>query len=305
MLNRAVKKYLAIRRTLGFKLHSHERLLSNFASFAAARGERHVRSKSAIEWAAAASSPVERDWRLSVLSGFACHARAEDLSHEVPPKRWFGGRRQRPLPYIFSRDDVRLLLEAATSLRPTGSRRPHTYRTLFGLLVSTGLRISEALALRLDDVTPDGLVIRRTKFRKSRMVPLHQSTAAVLRCYITQERCLGGICVDDHLFVSLRGRRYSYGAVRDTFVGLLLSIGLDPTGRTPRPHLHCLRHTFAVRALERCPIRRGRETIERQMCALSTYLGHSHVADTYWYLEATPQLMIDIAKTCEAFHERA
>lgn len=305
MLRPAIEDYLALRRSLGFKLSQHERLLGSFAAFAATRAESFVRSATAVEWAAMATSPVERDWRLSVLQRFALHARADNLEYEVPPLRIFGGSKRRPTPFIFAPEEIRRLLAATATLRPTGSRRAPTYRMLFGLLACAGLRISEALGLQLDDVTEDGLVIRKTKFRKSRIVPLHESSSTRLHHYITRERCLGGPCVDDHLFVSARGRGYCYAAVRSTFSSLLRKIGLDPAHREPRPRLHSFRHTFAVRALERCPAGRDRDLIEREMLALSTYLGHGRLSDTYWYLEATPQLMVDIADACAVFEEKA
>lgn len=298
MLTRAVASYLEVRRALGFRLCVPERLLRSFARFAAAREEVHVRAQTAIDWAALGTSAAQRARRLESVIQLARHVRAEDDAHELPPVGVFGpARRPRRPPFIFARADVGRLLAAASRLGPPGSLRPHTYRTLFALLAATGLRISEALALRLDDVTPDGLVIRQTKFRKYRLVPLHESAVVALGRYLAQRRSVGGC--DTHVFVSCRGRPFAYITVFKTFRTLVRAIGLPPGpgGRTAR--LHDLRHTFAVRALEACP--HDRDRITRHMLALSTYLGHSHVAHTYWYLEATPHLMGDIAATCEAF----
>ena len=161
----------------------------------------------------------------------------------------------------------------------------------------TGLRISEALALRFKDVTPDGLVIRETKYRKSRLVPLHETTTSALQGYLAK-RCDLALD-DDHLFVSRRRRPLSYFTVVDTFHQLLGAAGIPADPDRPRPRLMDLRHTFASRALETCPD--GRDNIRRHMLALTTYMGHARVKSTYWYLSRTPQLMGDIAETCETF----
>jgi integrase len=163
------------------------------------------------------------------------------------------------------------------------------------LLAGTGLRVSEAIQLRYPDLTADGLHVRESKFHKSRLVPLHDTAQAGIERYLTRRRRVAG--GDDHLFVSHRGRPLSYSAVSCAFGTLRQTLGLDarPGGR--RPTLHALRHTFAVRALEACPD--GRDRIAQHTLALSTYLGHSKVAATYWYLEATPHLMRDIAEACE------
>lgn len=185
----------------------------------------------------------------------------------------------------------------ASRLGPSGSLRPHMYRTLFALLACTGLRISEALALQFGDITPNGLLIRKTKFHKARLVPLHETAVDGLEDYLIRRRRVGG--ADNHVFISLRGQGVRYYTVYETFRSLVQALGLEPETGRPSPHLHSLRHSFAVRVLEACP--QGRDCINRHMLALSTYLGHSRVTDTYWYLETTPQLMVDIADACERF----
>lgn len=189
------------------------------------------------------------------------------------------------------------LLRAATRLEPLDSLRPHTYSTLFALLAVSGLRISEALNLRFEDITADGLLIRRTKFQKSRLVPLHPTAVAGLERYLQRRKRTAA--TDDHVFLSLRGRRLSRNAVFETFDQLRKTIGLDRGRGGRRPRIHDLRFRFAVRALETCP--EGRDNVGRHMLALSTYMGHTHIRYTYWYLQATPQLMRDIAEACECF----
>ena len=172
-----------------------------------------------------------------------------------------------------------------------------TYNTFFALLACTGLRVSEAIHLCFQDVTADGLVVRCSKFRKSRLVPLHETTQAGLEPYLKRRRAFTAL--DDHLFVSLRRRPLLLHDAETAFHDIIEKIGLPRGEGLPRPTIHSLRHTFAVRALETCPD--GRDRITKHMLALSTYLGHSKVADTYWYLEATPDLMRNIADSCQSF----
>jgi integrase len=196
---------------------------------------------------------------------------------------------------IYTPDDIQRLLRAAAELTPNGSLRPATYVTLFSLLVSTGIRICEALSLQIGDVTRDGLLIRNTKFRKSRLVPLHASAREGLERYLTRRRQVGGD--DDSLFISLRGTRLAYPTVCAVFLGLTRSIGLRGGPATSGPCIHDFRHTFAVRALESC--QGGKDEVARHMLALSTYLGHAHPSDTYYYLQATPKLMEATARAGE------
>lgn len=295
MLNQVIDDYLNIRRTAGFELKVDEGLLRNYARFAAARSETHVRRQTAMEWAAQAPSPDQRERRLGMLRRFAEHARAEEPTHEHVPQHVFAHQRRRVLPTLLSPEQLQQLLDATARLRPKGSLRPLTYYSLFGLLAATGLRISEALHLRLDDVTADGLLVRKTKFHKSRLVPLHETTDAALARYREQRKAVGG--GDDHVFISTTGGALTYAMANGTFHYLIASINLasGPDQRPPR--IHDLRHYFALKALESC--NGGRGAVARQMMALSTYLGHARVADTYWYLQATPHLMHGIADACE------
>jgi len=297
MLMKMIEAYLAVRRAVGFKLRTEEYLLRRFVEFAAIRGDSHVRSQTVLDWATSASSPHERERRLRVVAAFARHARADDAAHEIPTVGLFAcRRRERPLPHIYSPSEFRSILRAASQLGPRGTLRPHTYYTLFGLLMCTGLRISEALALRLTDVTADGLMVRETKFRKTRLVPLHETAVVALERYI---RCRTNVSSEsDHLFVSLQGRSLRYKRVSRTFLEIVRGLGMH-AGRGHRgPRLHDMRHTLAVRVLESSSD--SRDHIGQQVQALSTYLGHGGVAATYWYLQVTPQLMKDLADACEA-----
>lgn len=301
MLNDTIECYLRLRRALGVSYEKTETRLCSFARFAEQSGDTHVRSETAIAWASSSSSPLERDYRLRAVARFARHAHSLDESHEVPPEAHFAHRYLRPTPYIFLRQDIPRLVAAAQLLPPAGSPRPLTFGALFALLAATGLRISEALALRFADLTVDGLVIRQTKFHKSRLVPLHETAVCGLERYLHHRR--GFDTEDDHVFVGMRGKRLAAACARSVFHKLVDQLGLDRGPDQPTPQLHSLRHTFAVRVLESSPYERGQ--VDRFLLALSTYLGHSSVANTYWYLEATPQLLRDISRACEAFRQEA
>jgi len=296
MLTQSVESYLAVRRACGFQLKSESNFLRRFALFSEARGKHHVCSETAIEWAGLAKSVHQRARRLGQVIRFARYLRAEDQSHELPPPFFGSEKRPRPIPYIFSQENIQRLIQAASQSGYRTLRR-QTYSTLFALLACTGLRVSEAIRLRFDDMTSDGLVIRGSKFRKSRLVPLHETAQAGLERYLNQRRSYAPF--DDHVFVSLRRKSLLVKDVETAFQTAVDKIGLQRGPGLPRPTPHSLRHTFAVRALEACPD--DRDTITKHMLALSTYLGHSKVSETYWYLEATPDLMRDISKCCENF----
>ncbi len=297
MLMQAVDTYLAVRRMAGFALVPIEAYLRHFARCATARGDTHVVTTTAIDWASLAPSEAQRHYRLQIVVRFARFMAAEDSRHQIPPDRLFRGRRQRPIPYIFSDEEVQQLLVEARRLGPSGTLRPHTYSTLFGLLAVTGMRISEARSLHLKDLTADGLIIRQAKFHKSRLLPLHETTREALERYLDHRQHVAG--ADPHLFVTRRHGKLSRTVVTQTFHQVLKAASIPHESGRRRPRLIDLRHTFAVRSLEQAP--ETRDHIGRHTLALTTYMGHTTVASTFWYLERTPQLMVDIALTCEAF----
>jgi integrase len=221
---------------------------------------------------------------------------AENGRHQVPAADALGRAKvKRRPPYIYSSDEIVRLLRAAAALQPAGSFRSITYATLFGLVAATGVRIAEALSLQLDDVTPDGLVIRETKFHKTRLLPLHATTRRALERYLLARREV--VVAECALFMSTAGKSLSYSTVRGVFLQLLDRTNLRGAHGGRDPRIHDLRHTFAVRSLEQC--RHGRIAVDRHILGLSTYLGHAHVTDTYWYLQATPVLIGQIAKAGE------
>lgn len=291
----AVRAYVAIRRALGYRFVEPERVLRHFARFAESRHERFVRSQSALDWASRGANPEQRCTRLQTVARFARYSHAEDSRHQVPPDNAFPYRKVRPRPHIYSDEEIIRLLEESARLGPAGSLRPLTYNTLFGLLAVTGLRLSEALRLRFEDVGVDGLMIRETKFHKSRLVPLHCSGEAALKRYLSVRREFP--TNDPHLFISLAGHPLRKDTVGPVFRSLRPKIGLLKGRGAHAPRIHDLRHSFCVKALLRCPS--GPDRVDRHMLAVSTYLGHTDVASTFWYLQATPELMVGISHSSE------
>jgi integrase len=291
-----IESYLALRRSAGYVLSNAEYLLRSYANFATDRQQQYIRTSTVIEWASLAVSPAQRHTRYQTVCNFAQHVRLEETQHELPQPNHFGHRKIRRIPHIYSPEEIDRLILAARQLLSPDAVRPQTYATLIGLLAATGLRVSEALHLRVSDVTPDGLLIRKTKFQKTRLVPLHETATAGLQRYLMQ--CREGRAADDHVFVGDSDQPLRYGTVYRVFGTLLNSAGLLPS-RGHRPRIHELRHTFAVRALESTPA--GRQRVGQHMLALATYLGHVNIDSTYWYLESTPELLADIAAAGEVF----
>jgi integrase/recombinase XerD len=292
-LRKAVRHYLALRRGLGFKMYRTGRWLPDFVSFLEKRGVSRITNDLAVQWATLPRGvqPVYWASRLCTVRLFALHWSATDPKTEVPPPDLLPYRVNRRTPYLYSPRQVTLLLRAASRLEPAMKLRQWTYPTLLGLLSVTGLRISEALALDRDavDLAQGLLTIRGTKFGKSRLVPLHSSTRSALGRYAKRRDEVFSTLKTPAFFVSNRGTRLSWWAVRWTFIKLSCQVGLRKPSDSHGPRLHDFRHGFAVGTLLRWY--RARLDVDRMMPLLSTYLGHSHTADTYWYLSATPELL--------------
>jgi integrase len=299
MLIDDVDRYIELRRSLGFKLAKMARHLAAFARYAIDQGDIHVRRETASAWVTAVSStPRSHQRRLREIALFARFLHAEDRAHEVPYHHPNNSPATRPAPYIYTPEELVRMLDAAGNLpcQKSSPLRPHIYVTLIGLLASTGLRISEALNLKLGDLQPDGVLhVRQTKFNKSRLVPMHASVVEALQAYLKVRRRFAG--TDDHVFLSVDAGQLGHGTVRGNFSLILRKAGVGQD-RSRRPRIHDLRHTFATRVLEQCAMRR--DDVARDFVALSTYLGHADIRHTYWYLEATPDLMADIATAAEA-----
>jgi integrase len=293
ILHKAVHEYIEMRRSLGFKLNDAEAGLHKFVAFLEQQGASHITIKLAMQWAQENPSARPAEWarRLSFVRGFARYWSATDPQTEVPPWGLLPHRPRRAQPYLYSDEEIRLLLEATPQLPSLRGLPSKTYYCLLGLLSVTGLRISEALHLRPEDVDLNEgvLTIRGTKFGKSRLVPLHPSTQTVLAEYVSyRDRFLAGRPAP-FFFVSRRGTRLTPSRVRRTFYTLSRRIGLRGVFASHGPRLHDFRHRFAVQTLVQWY--RSGQDVERRLPLLSTYLGHVHLSDTYWYLTACPELM--------------
>ena len=294
MLADDVERYLSLRRALGYELRDVAINLRSYARFADSRRDIHIHTATVHAWATNAVSQSSRHRRFQHVIQLARFLHAEDPEHEVPinPSHF---RKHRKPPYIYTEEEIAQLIGAAYCLRESYPLQRRVYATLIGLIAATGLRNSEARSLRMDDVLPGGILhIRRTKFGKSRLVPMHPTVAEELKCYMEARRKLP--VADDHLFLSFGNKRLSSNTVTGTFRRLCQHAGIVLSGKR-QPRIHDLRHTLATRVLERCAM--NRDVIARHFVALATYLGHAHMRYTYWYLEATPELLGDIASAAE------
>jgi integrase len=288
------KSYLDHRRSLGFAMRISGSVLMEFARFADHRGHGGpLTTELILHWASGnrAHSRRHQASRLSIVRGFARYMAARDGQSHVPEQRLLGSEHRRQQPHIYTDRQLRQLLRAAGDLAAVHPLRPKTYTTLFGLLASTGLRVSEALALQRADVDLQGgvLHIRQTKFRKSRLVPLHSTVTKVLRRYAAaRDRHTSG-AAGTAFFVGRCGRALPYSTVRSVFRQLCSKFGWRSNGTLPRPRIHDLRHTFACRRLLQWS--RDGVPIDHAIASLSTYLGHAKVSDTYWYLSGTAELL--------------
>ena len=302
-----VEEYLAFRRGLGFDLETAGWMLLNFARYADGIGHKgHVTTDLAVKWALSASSrdSAEPIRRLTAVRQFARHRAVFDPATEVPPTGLLGHRPRRKQPHIYSSAEVSSLLRQASLLRPRDGLRPKTYVAFFSLLLSTGLRLGEACRLMPDDVdlASGVLTIRETKFRKSRLVPLHPTATVALIRYAdhrntprTRPGCF---------FRTDRAPALKPHTVKMTFRRMRDRLGWTAHGRARRPRILDTRHTFAVRRLLRW-YEDGAD-LDRKILALSTYLGHARPTDTYWYLSAVPELMALTSERFERFarHEQ-
>jgi integrase len=309
-LQQRVDDYIDERRRLGFVIRARGSLLAGFARYVAERG--HTGPLTAdimVDWArqdqCLRGTPGTWASRLAKVRHFARYLKQFEPETEVPEEQPFGPVPGRLAPNIFQEEEITSLLAAARGLGPKGSIRPASYETLFGLMASAGLRVSEAIHLRDGDVDLQRgmLTVRQTKFAKSRQLPLHPSTVAALARY-REERAKHVAAVSDMPFlVGSRGKRLGqplgerqahrvFGALRD-------GLDLPNRGGHAATRLHDLRHTFAVRRLALWHAEGA--DLDQMMLALSTYMGHAKICHTYWYLSAAPELMALAAGKFESF----
>jgi integrase/recombinase XerD len=290
-----LRDYLTLRRGLGFRLQEAECYLRSFCCFMEQEGATVLTSSLALRWAMTPASARPTTWaaRLTVIRQFARYLKGFEPATEIPGTRLLPFRPKRCQPYLYSQAEVERLMAAALALPSRQVLKPHTVSTLIGLLAVTGMRVSEALSVHREDVDLETgvITIRGSKFSKSRLVPLHPSTVQALRGYAARrDACLAnrrscGPC----FLLTGRGIRFAVSQVHLAFDAISRTVGLRTPQMRRGPRLHDLRHRFATETLLRWS-GAGAE-IEREMPTLSTYLGHSNIADTYWYLSAHPELL--------------
>jgi len=295
-LQQCLDSYLAIKEALGFKIQPTRILLRDFLRFVESRGiSEPLRAQVAVDWACDASSTRGASGqvqRLSLVRGFLSYLRSIEPETEVPDHKLLAGAR-RPTPYLFTLAQIVQLLDEASRMKPASSLRPHLWQALIGLLASTGLRVGEAIRLKVDDLKLEAdtpyLLVSETKYRKSRLVPLHPASAIQLRCYAEKRQELGYDALSDHFFVSERGNPLGQETLWLIFNRMTRRLGMHPTDGRRRPSLHSLRHSFAVERLREW-YHAGLD-VQSMIPHLSVYLGHVRPQDSYWYLTATPELL--------------
>jgi integrase len=292
-MGQALDGYLDLRRGLGFKLARDEKLLRQFIAWAQDRGASTVTADDALAWAVLPGRDASR-WqrmRLSAVRGFARYLATLDPAGVLP-----AGRR-RAVPYLYSAADVTALMTQARHLRTR--LRPATITTLVGLLTVTGMRIGEAIALDDADFDPERqlLLVRNAKFGRDRLLPLHLSAAAAVQGYRDLRDQILPRPVSEALLVSSTGARLRHDNISVTFGRLARQAGLAPRPGGARPRIHDTRHSFAVATLLGW-LRDGGSVAER-LPLLSAYLGHADPADTYWYLQGSPELLAEAARRLE------
>lgn len=301
--------YLSVREALGFQMQAERTLLRDFVKYIEnAQLPGPIRAQLAVDWACASSSTRGTSGaaqRLSMARSFLTYLRATLPETEVPGRQLVASAR-RPNPFLFSAEQVQALMRAAQEVGPQGTLRPYTLSTLIGLLASTGLRVGEAIRLAITDVhldrVPPFLHIRETKFHKSRLVPLHASTAHQLRYYLAMRHHLRYDALSNMLFVSERGQAIRYQALARWFTTQCQRMGIEPSPGGRRPTLTALRHSFAIERIRRW-YHEGAD-VQARLPNLSVYLGHVRPQDTYWYLSATPELLTAAAARFQHYAER-
>ena len=303
-LEQQAADYLRIRRALGFKLERAEKLLAQYLAYLDMAGQDHVTVENALAWARLPAAGTSGSWwafRLSVVRCLAMYLNALDPAHEIPPPDMLPHRVRRAVPYLYTEEEIWALMAATDQLR--GQLRRATYRTLFGLLAVTGMRVGEAIRLDRPDLDSDvGVVtVRDSKFGKSRELPLHPTTVTALRDYRRIRDSHQHAEVSDALLISAAGTRLIYCNVHTTFRQLRTDAGLTARSSACRPRVHDLRHRFAVQTL--LDWYRDGVDVPPRLPLLSTYMGHTHPRHTFWYLQAAPELMAIAGQRLEAAQE--
>ncbi len=299
-LREQVAEYLRVRRSLGYKLVEHERFLNQFLDYLEQEQATTITAANALAWAKlpAGVNPRWHGARLSAVRGFAAWAQAFDPAIQVPPARLLPMRATRATPYLYPEDQIGALMNAAATLVP--ALRAVTFQTLIGLLAVTGMRAGEAIRADVQDLDLDAaiLTVRGTKFGKSRLLPLHPTVVEELRAYL-KRRSAAALPGTSALLLSVAGTRLTYDNAHKVFKRLTVQAAITPRSPACRPRMHDLRHSFAVNTL--LDAYRTEGDVGERLPQLSTYLGHTEPANTYWYLHAAPELLALAAERVETY----
>jgi integrase/recombinase XerD len=295
-LHHILNSYLTTREAIGLKDRHHRKLLEDFLQYVSKEQPAGpIPAQLVVDWACSTPHPdaiASQSFRFRIARAFLIHVKTVLPETEIPPGRYLRAQR-RPTPCLLSLDNILRLLDCVGDLKSRGSLRPHTYRTIIGLLACTGLRASEAVRLRVSDVQldldPPVLHIFETKFRKSRLVPLHSTTAEVLRHYKKLRSEGRVVWPADPFFISAKGASVPYYTLKNLFARLVRRAGVAGADHQRSPSLHSLRHSFAVQRLT-IWYQEGRD-VRSLAPHLSVYMGHAHLSASYWYLSASPDLL--------------
>jgi integrase/recombinase XerD len=307
-LRQSIREYLALRRSLGFKMSEAARPLAQFATFMEKRRASYVTQALALTWAQIPQHAQPSHWasRLCHVRQFARYRSASDPRTQIPASGLLPFKPKRARPYLYTDGQIQQLLKTTLHMPLSPKHRnlcallPWVYYCLFGLLSVSGLRLGEARNLKLDDVDLRAgvLTVRGGKFGKDRWIPLHTSTCKVLTRYLEKrKRHWAGRAVSSYLFVSSWGNRLDTGSIHRAFYAASRRVGLRGASDSHGPRLHDLRHRFATTTLVNWY--RSNEDPERRLPLLSAFLGHVHVADTQWYLSGSPELMREAMRRLE------
>lgn len=302
-----VNEYVARRQDLGFRMETEQGELVRFATYVTqSRKTGPLTRDLALDWIQTtpdASRPYQAR-RLATLRSFAKYMAIYEPATEIPPARLFGKTSSRSEPHIYTHQELLKLFRLCEKLKPAGGLRSKTYRLLFGLLAVTGMRVSEALKLNDSDVNLENgiITVRDTKFRKSRLIPLHPSTTKALRQYVLARDQYHPSAQSEAFLLSEKGARIPRRTVQGFFRTARQQLGWDSPSGKRLPRIHDLRHGFACRRIL-CWYKDGLD-VDQLIPSLATYLGHAKVSDTYWYLTGIPALFHIIAKKFERYAQK-
>jgi integrase len=291
-IKKAVDDYLKQRRALGYELRLAGRALYRFTEYLERHNAEFITIDLAVKWAKHPLDAQQATWsrKLSMVRGFAKYHYSFDHRTEVPPVNLIPLVYQRPKPYIYTTREIEDLMDTAMGLPSEKGLRSQTYYALLGLLSVTGLRIKEAILLKNEDIDLDSklITVKKGKLGKYRLVPIRLSSVHALRNYVSFRNKIYPRSQSDHFFISESGRELVESTVNNTFRKICANIDLQHVHGHAKPRLHDLRHTFAVNTL--IAWHKKGENVQQKLPSLSTFLGHAHTTDTYWYLTAVPEL---------------